>query len=297
MRKHLPINIQLSAIIIVVFGLMLSSCSKLQNNALAPVQPQTDIHPVGWVTMASPDFHGIFIKSHNYDLSTCTSCHGNDFKGGIVGKSCYTCHQGSSGPLSCNTCHGGASSIAPPFDLAGDSLTTSPGVGTHQYHLNASSVFSRVRCSSCHVVPQAAGPGIHPAGTGQAILAFSGVATTQTNAPGTQFYDSAQPTVTPTPQFNSQTLQCSNTYCHGNFRNGNNFTPTWNNVNPSQAACGTCHDVPPKTAIHQIAFYQSATSQNCYYCHEPMMGPNGIQDSSLHVNGKLEVYNNSVSPW
>ncbi|MCL5267725.1 MAG: CxxxxCH/CxxCH domain-containing protein [Bacteroidetes bacterium] len=143
------------------------------------------------------------------------------------------------------------------------------------------------------VVPQAAGPGIHPAGSQPAVVAFSGIATTQTNTPGSRFYDSSQPTITPQPMFNQQTLQCSNTYCHGDFKNGNNYSPTWNKVASGQAACGTCHGIPPNTPIHK-----GQTLLTCYLCHEPMMGPNGvIQDSSLHVNGKLELYGKSVSVW
>ncbi|MCL4512294.1 MAG: CxxxxCH/CxxCH domain-containing protein [Bacteroidetes bacterium] len=280
-------------VLVVAVGLAFNACSKLQNNVLAPIQPQGNIHPIGWTQLSSPDFHGTYIKTHNYDLSTCTSCHGTDFKGGISQKSCYTCHQGISGPLSCNTCHGSALNPAPPKDLAGDSLTTSPGVGAHQIHLSGSSFASSVVCSSCHVVPQSAGPGIHPAGTGNALIVFSGVAVTQTNTPGTRFYDSTKPTIVPTPSFNPQTLQCSNTYCHGNFKNGNNFSPTWNNVGTDQDSCGTCHGIPPNTPVHQ-----GQTLQTCYYCHEPMIGPGGvIQDSSMHVNGKLELYGKSLSVW
>lgn len=279
--------------LIFAVGLAFSACSKLQDNVLAPIQPQGDIHPVGWTQLSSPDFHGTYIKAHNYDLSSCTSCHGTDFKGGISQKSCYTCHQGTSGPLSCNTCHGSLSNAAPPPDLSGNTGTSTPTVGAHQNHLSGNSFLSSVACSSCHVVPQSAIPGIHPTGTGKAMVVFSGVAVTQTNTPGTPYYDSTNPTIIPSPSFNPQTLQCSNTYCHGNFKNGNNFMPTWTNVGTGQAACGTCHGIPPNTPVHK-----GQTLQTCYYCHEPMIGPNGvIQDSSKHVNGKLELYGRSVSAW
>ncbi len=151
-------------IIVLVLGLIFSSCSKLQNNVLTPVQSQSVIHPEGWTTPSSGDFHGTYIKAHNYDMTTCTACHGSDLKGGTTQISCYTCHQGSDGTLSCNTCHGNSANPAPPKDLSGGSLTTNPGVGAHQSHLVGSSSLSGVACSSCHVVPQAAGPGLHPAG-------------------------------------------------------------------------------------------------------------------------------------
>lgn len=295
MKNHL--RFFLAILIAAAFG----ACSKLQNNALAPVQSTGDIHPAGWTLITSPNFHGKYIKTNKYDLSTCESCHGTDLKGGMTQKSCYKCHDGASGPLSCNTCHGSNLNPAPPSDLAGDTLTSAAGVGAHQSHLAGSDFLSSVQCSSCHIVPQSAAPGVHPAGTGKALIVFSNVAVTQTNTPGSRFYDSTIATIRPVPSFNPQTLQCSNTYCHGNFKGGNNFTPTWTSVGMNQDACGTCHGTAsnpaPSTSIHEGAVYQGPSSQNCYFCHEPMMGPNGIQDSSMHVTGQLTLYGRQVSEW
>lgn len=289
-------NITEIALIIVV-GFVFNSCSKLQNNVLTPVRSQSDIHPSGWATQSSSNFHGSYIKTNNFDMTTCTSCHGNDLAGGTAKISCYKCHQGSNGTLACNTCHGSALNPAPPKDLSGDSLTTYPTVGAHQNHLVGDGPFAEVSCSSCHLVPQAAGPGLHPNGNKVALL-FSGISLTETNVPGSQYYDSSHPTVIPSPVFNSQTLQCSNTYCHGNFKGGNNFSPKWNVLDGSQDSCGSCHGLPPHGAINGIVpFYQDQTAQNCFLCHAPMMGHDGIQDSSLHVDGKLELYGRSQASW
>ncbi len=276
-------------------GFVFVSCSKLQNNVLTPAATQNVVHPAGWTQPGSPDFHGTYIKGHGYDLSSCVSCHGADYKGGLTGASCYTCHKGASGPATCNTCHGSATNAAPPNDLDGNTSTSSPGVGAHQIHLAGSTGFDSVSCSSCHTVPDSAGPGMHPSGTGVATLKFSGVAVTQTNTPGTRYYDSSLPTIVPNPTFNSSTLQCANTYCHGNFKGGNNYTPTWNVVNASQDSCGSCHGLPPNDATHQG---KGITLQTCYYCHSPMIGPDGtILVDSLHVTGKLELYGKSYSQW
>lgn len=51
----------------------------------------------------------------------------------------------------CDGCHGSPASPAPPPDLAGNILTTAPGVGAHQAHLQ-----SGVACAACHVVPASA---------------------------------------------------------------------------------------------------------------------------------------------
>ncbi len=196
----------------------------------------------------------------------------------------------------CSSCHGSVMSPAPPPDPAGNTSTSTPTVGAHQVHLNGSAFASKVACSSCHVVPQSAGPGIHPDGPGSGnIVMFAGVALTETNTPGTRFYDSSLPTVVPQPTFNTQTLKCQNTYCHGNFKGGNNFSPTWTVVNSSQDSCGSCHGLPPDDATHQG---KGITLQTCYYCHTPMIGANGvILDDSLHVNGSLELYGKTVTSW
>lgn len=277
--------------LIIITIVAVTGCSKLQQNVLVPQASQSDIHPVGWTDINSSIFHGKFIKNNHYDLSSCASCHGNDFKGGISGKSCYTCHQGTNGPLSCNTCHGDSTGIAPPVDLSGNTSPDSPGVGAHRVHLNGSSIASGVGCSSCHVVPQKAGPGIHPFGL-PAIVSFSGLSNTVTNTPSSEHYDSSKPTISPVPFFNSQTLTCSNTYCHGKFKNGNNYSPKWTG-GQSEAACGTCHGIPPNTSVHQ-----GQTIQTCFRCHYPTIkDANGSMDSSTHVNGKLNLYGHELSGW
>jgi predicted CxxxxCH...CXXCH cytochrome family protein len=289
-------------VLIFAVSFVFGSCSKLQNNALAPVQSQSDIHPSGWATQSSSNFHGIYVKTHHYDMTTCTSCHGNDLKGGTAQVACYKCHEGSNGSLACITCHGSSVNAAPPKDLAGNSTVTFPTVGAHQNHLAGKEIFADVVCSSCHVVPQAAGPGLHPSGNGVAVM-FSGIALTQSNVPGSQDYDDSLATVVPSPVFNFKTLQCSNTYCHGNFKGGNHFTPKWTVLDGSQDSCGSCHGTPPQVASHpqtvfgQAIFYDGPTSQNCYLCHEPMIDKDGIQDSSLHVNGRLELQGRSLSSW
>ncbi len=196
----------------------------------------------------------------------------------------------------CSSCHGSVATAAPPPDAAGNMTTTTPAVGAHQVHLSGSTLASAVDCSSCHIVPSATGPGIHPDGSvGASLVSFSGVAMTETNTPGTRFYDSTLATVVPQPTFNTQTLKCANTYCHGNFKGGNNFAPTWTVVNSTQDSCGSCHGIPPADSTH---LGKGITLQTCYYCHSPMMGPGGvIADPSLHVNGTLELYGKSVTAW
>ena len=105
-------------------------------------------HQSGWVSPANDNFHGQAIRAANWSLENCARCHGQDYRGGTTGSSCYTCHAGEQGPESCNVCHGSGTNFAPPQDLNNNTATTAIGVGAHQLHMT---MFDR--CSICHIVP------------------------------------------------------------------------------------------------------------------------------------------------
>ncbi len=53
-------------------------------------------HPTaGWFDRASANYHGL--KAATEGKEACAPCHGNDYKGGTSGVSCFTCHNGPSG--------------------------------------------------------------------------------------------------------------------------------------------------------------------------------------------------------
>ncbi len=53
-------------------------------------------HPAtGWLTSSSENFHGLDASSRG--LSECAACHGEDYSGGVSGKSCSLCHDDQSG--------------------------------------------------------------------------------------------------------------------------------------------------------------------------------------------------------
>ena len=52
-------------------------------------------HPDGWINPTADPWHGGTVVE--LTASACTSCHGEDYKGGWSGNSCYTCHNGPSG--------------------------------------------------------------------------------------------------------------------------------------------------------------------------------------------------------
>jgi predicted CxxxxCH...CXXCH cytochrome family protein len=68
-------------------GLVESSCFSCHDN-----YP----HPAGWKDQEEqPTFHGKYVERRG--PSSCTFCHGTDFKGGDTGVSCYDCHSGAGG--------------------------------------------------------------------------------------------------------------------------------------------------------------------------------------------------------
>ena len=49
-------------------------------------------HPPGWMTPSLPAFHGQAVAARG--PVPCKTCHGDDYRGGSSGISCYTCHAG-----------------------------------------------------------------------------------------------------------------------------------------------------------------------------------------------------------
>jgi len=86
------------------------------------------------------------------------------------------------------------------------------------------------------------------------------------------------------------TTRCANA-CHGGFPGGNSANkPHWTRVDGSQAACGTCHVLPPKTGRHSAVFGKHS-SFGCSVCHEGMVNDTdtALVATSQHVNGVKDV--------
>ena len=56
------------------------------------------VHPDGWAQA-----HGTHIADTGWDFAPCQKCHGDDFRGGKAGASCWDCHS-DGGPTGCTTC-------------------------------------------------------------------------------------------------------------------------------------------------------------------------------------------------
>ncbi|HSD63482.1 MAG TPA: CxxxxCH/CxxCH domain-containing protein [Ignavibacteriaceae bacterium] len=284
-------------IFITIIGAVFVGCSDLKNN-ISPA-PELIIHKSGILDPNSPNYHVNLVKENNWNMRLCQQCHGGDFAGGTVNKSCLNCHTEENGPLACNTCHGDPAPgghIYPPFDLAGDTSTTAPGVGAHPAHLLTNNLSGDIRCSNCHKFPQGFFDPAHISSDGlPAQITFGRIAVTNRGV---------------NSKFDYNNYTCSNIYCHGNFvakrdtslyqyiyedstgapsdsMYGNNVTVTWNRVDGTQAKCGSCHGLPPTG--HRYQTWPSS----CVICHVGVIDDQGnIIDSTKHINGKVDVFEN-----
>lgn len=267
----------------VVIAVAAAGCSDLEKPLPSNAEPELEAHPEGWADANSANFHGLFIRNHGWDLDNCKQCHGADYTGGISETSCLTCHPAT--PEDCVVCHGGVDNQtgAPPEDLDGNVTTTARGVGAHTAHLDGESLSDGIPCSSCHVVPATFATSGHADSDLPAEITFGAIALT----------DSANPT------YDVANASCADAYCHGNWRlpksasnstfvytadfiEGNRAAPVW--TDPSTAACGTCHGLPP-TGHTPFELSQ------CTNCHGSVIDAAGtIIDKSKHVNGQVNVF-------
>ncbi|RME27008.1 MAG: CxxxxCH/CxxCH domain-containing protein [Deltaproteobacteria bacterium] len=226
----------------------------------------------------------------------CGSCHGDPPPAPHPqSANCSACHPGTVRPdgridiegglhidgrlqvgqLGCDSCHGQNGDANPPPDTRGNTDTSARGVGAHASHLSESDWHAPVECGSCHVVPQSISDEGHIDSEQPADVVFSGLAVS----------DGASPSYDP------ENLSCSGTYCHGStlFKGGSNTVPIWNVVDGSQAACGTCHGLPPDSPHPQ--------SQSCYMCHGEVIDSDGNFTPEKHIDGQVEVSSPHPDGW
>jgi predicted CxxxxCH...CXXCH cytochrome family protein len=219
---------------------------------------------------------------------SCTSCHGSPPPAPHPPmKDCSRCHGGVVGAddvtiidrerhvdghvdvridSSCRSCHGGENA-APPRNVDGEAAPTARGVGAHQTHVLGTTRSRAVPCRECHVVPEdVLSPG-HLDTPPPAEVTLSGTGTAY--GPGALWAGG----------------KCADSSCHGavfpgGHRSGGSLTtPAWSIVDGSQAACGTCHALPPPRPHPYF-------SEDCGRCHENV-SPDGktFLRPDLHVDG------------
>jgi len=258
-------------------------------------------HPSGFGNAGG---HPQFLYNQSYPFGKCKACHGATYAGGgNASLSCMKsgCHVDASNnpksPEACNACHGNFKaaandlpSAAPPKDVLGNTATTARGVGAHQKHLVTGVVGKTVKCQECHTIPTQLSSLGH-LGTLPAEVVFNDTLARLATGGGT---------TVPKPSYDSSTLKCSNTFCHGNWKIrkatsssqfvyadsvmvGANDSPVWTGGSAA-AACGTCHGIPPKGHL-------ALAVSSCGTCHVGVVDNDGhIVDKTKHGNGKINVF-------
>jgi predicted CxxxxCH...CXXCH cytochrome family protein len=235
----------------------------------------------------------------------CGSCHGNPPAGHGPDTRCETCHRPTfvngppssgrhaHGPVglaaptgSCVGCHGSGDNPAPPVDLLGRSDPALQTVGAHREHLGAlHKVSAPVACKECHLVPtELHSPGhIDTAAPAEVFPPGAGVLAVADGAQAS--YDHTAATCT--------------SYCHGSGARlsqdtsaGVNRTPVWNG-GAGQAACGSCHGIPPQVPGTQYHVGVTSITQ-CSACHPDSVTSSGnikvdASGNSKHLDGIVEA--------
>lgn len=253
-------------------SLFVIGCSEVNNDL-----KESGFHGNGFVDASSENFHGKLIKTREYDIQGCKSCHGFDYSGGTANKSCLTCHNQQNGPENCTTCHGSVNA-APPKDLSGNSDPAMRGVGAHQKHILGGTLGAPVACSECHNVPQKVTDAGHLDNSLHAEVMFD---STSNKFKSNAIYDASS-------------VSCTNTYCHGNFNGGNqDVTMKWTEVSSNEIPCGTCHGDVNGTTPESKAFPRSGHpaigTVTCVQCHGNVINSSmAIINPSKHMNGKVD---------
>lgn len=186
-------------------------------------------------------------------------------RGGV----CYQDTSGSSDPWApgCRRCHGSLQNPAPPLSLDGGESSSELAVGAHQSHLAGGSTSRPVSCSECHQVPQSVDEPGHLDSDLPAEVSFGALSSTK-QALGASWDRAAG--------------SCIN-YCHGaSLNGGTNVVPSWTRVDGTEAACGSCHGLPPGG--------DHPPSQACELCHLPTAGLNKtIANRATHVDGVVQT--------
>lgn len=165
----------------------------------------------------------------------------------------------------CGDCHGSIGNPSPPPDTSGNMVTTFTGVGAHEAHMKEGPYRVALQCTDCHLVP----------------TAVTSIGHIDTALPAEVVFGELAKIQGFNPVWNGTT--CTNVYCHGAaLSGGTNNAPSWTTVDGTQAACGTCHGLPPDPP--------HPANTNCVDCHADVVNASKqIINKKLHINGEVNV--------
>jgi predicted CxxxxCH...CXXCH cytochrome family protein len=145
---------------------------------------------------------------------------------------------------------------------------TRVGVGAHRTHLRDGPLHKAYPCETCHLVPATPeAPGHYQTADGQRDEQPAEVAL----APGPRGVAS----------WNREEATCTNTACHAPAADARatRQAPRWNKVGQGEAACGSCHGLPPA----------SHADDRCQTCHRPAYDAAGALRPEVHANGTVDL--------
>ncbi len=269
------------------------------------VNKSVGVHGEGFANPNSENFHAVSLRLTNWNLDECKTCHAADYSGGTAKVSCKTtgCHASTQGPEACNTCHGDLTNsqrIAPPRAIGGGMLTSDRGVGVHTVHAyDVRIAGANLSCYDCHPHVTVVGGYVKSHINGlPAEINISGLALIKTNTDSSYSRDPNRGVFAPNPTYSFANGTCSQTYCHGYFKNGNlDNVVSWTKdpADNSRVKCGSCHGNPSTgNPLPGGTHMQGAFANNCTFCHPNEVSYSNntwvITDSTKHINGKLNVY-------
>ncbi|MBS1150464.1 MAG: cytochrome family protein [Myxococcaceae bacterium] len=210
---------------------------------------------------------------HGFPPSThadnrCEVCHAPGYAGGGVDLALHLNGKVDlrGGGEQCDACHSGPGTT-PFVDLKGRTADAGvQSVGAHDAHLRANKLRGPLACDACHLVPLKVDSPGHIDDAAPPATVFP---------PGLGGLASAQGA---TPVYNAANATCGSVYCHGggvfpfvDTAPGLLRTPKWTG-GPEQAACGTCHGLPP---IDGSLGHTAAQTQPCTQCHGGTVSADG----------------------
>jgi predicted CxxxxCH...CXXCH cytochrome family protein len=281
------------------------TCHGIPPSSTLP-DPAGKIHPV--VDATIPGYDPADLKK------SCNACHPGtvkadgtlDVPGGqhidgvveIGAYACARCHGDPSGAGSwwASAGKGLAFSPAPPYPAHDPTVpatgpypaSTTRAVGAHVAHLTGTTLSdTSVACSECHAVPTSMLAHPNPAYSSPAYNGGAdNIVVDMTWGP----LASAGGAV---PAWNTATLSCSTTYCHGgSLVGGSTTSPTWTGGAGQVAGCAACHGDPPPDAEHAFDATKNPTPNDCSTCHTGYnantASPRTI-NRAQHIDGYVEI--------
>lgn len=157
-----------------------------------PCHPSINVHKSGFINPNSPNFHGKYIVDNfNSNMTTCGTCHGATFQGGVASPSCAKCHSAisvhqdgifnpnsnnfhgkfianiSGGMSTCSTCHGSSfqGGIAAPscatchstINVHQDGIINPSSPNFHGKYIATNLGWDMRVCGSCHAANYSGG--------------------------------------------------------------------------------------------------------------------------------------------